>query len=114
MEEAKGIQVGRRIREERERLGMRLEDLAGAIGVSGSYLSRIERGERGLDSLALRRIAAELRLPMDRFFVPSSYEAVHARSGEGSAGAMRHMIEWGRKVQDDLDFVLREGKKHAG
>ncbi len=79
--------------------------------MSGSYLSRIERGERGLDSLALRRIAAELRVPMDRFFVPSSYEAVHARSGEGWAGAMRHMIEWGRKVQDDLDFCPAGGKE---
>jgi len=114
MEEATGVLVGRRIREERERLGKKLEDLAGAIGVSGSYLSRMERGERGLDSLVLRRIAAELKVSMDRFFVPTSYESVHARSGEGSVAAMQQMIEWGRRVQDDLDFVLREGRGHAG
>lgn len=113
MEEAAGVQVGRRIREERERLGKKLEDVAGAIGVSESYLSRIERGERGLDSLVLRRIATELQVAMDRFFVPTSFESVRARSGEGSVEAMKPMMEWGRKIQDDLDFVLREGGKHA-
>ena len=113
MEEAGGVLVGRRIREERERLGRRLEEVAGAIGVSESYLSRIERGERGLDSLVLRRISTELGVPMDRFFIPTSYESVHARSGEGSTAAMKPMMEWGRKILDDLEFVLREGGRHA-
>ena len=111
MEEATSVQVGQRIREERERSGRRLDDVARAIGVSESYLSRIERGERGLDSLVLRRIATELRVSMDRFFIPAGLEHVHARSGEGTA--LRPMIEWGRKVQEDLDFVLREGGRRA-
>ncbi len=110
MEEAGGVQVGRRIREERERLGKKLEDVAGAIGVSGSYLSRIERGERGLDSLVLRKVATELQVSMDRFFAPASFESLHARAGDGSVAAMKPMIEWGRRIQDDLDFVLREGR----
>lgn len=113
MEEATSVQVGRRIREERERLGRKLDEVASAIGVSESYLSRIERGERGLDSLVLRRIATELKVSMDRFFVPTSFETVHARSGEGSSAALRPMMDWGRRIQDDLEFVLREGGRHA-
>jgi len=113
MMEGDGVQVGRRIREERERLGKRLEEVAGAIGVSETYLSRIERGERGLDSLVLRRIATELQVSMDRFFIPTSFESVHARSGEGSAAALKPMMEWGRRIQDDLEFVLREGGRRA-
>ena len=113
MEEATSVQVGRRIREERERLGRKLEEVAGAIGVSESYLSRIERGERGLDSLVLRRIATELKVSMDRFFVPTSFETVHARSGEGFSAALRPMMDWGRRIQDDLEFVLREGGRYA-
>jgi transcriptional regulator with XRE-family HTH domain len=111
--EGDGVKVGRRIREERERLGRRLEEVAGAVGVSESYLSRIERGERGLDSLVLRRIATDLQVPMDRFFVPAGYECVHARSGEGSAAALKPMMDWGRKIQADLDFVLGEGGRYA-
>jgi transcriptional regulator with XRE-family HTH domain len=114
MMEGASVLVGRRIREERERLGKRLEEVAGAIGVSESFLSRIERGERGLDSLVLRRISAELQVSMDRFFVLTSFESVHARSGEGSTAAMKPMMEWGRRIQNDLDFVLREGGKYAG
>ncbi|MBN1458941.1 MAG: helix-turn-helix transcriptional regulator [Armatimonadetes bacterium] len=113
MMEGDGVRVGRRIREERERLGKRLEEVAGAIGVSESYLSRIERGERGLDSLVLRKISTELSVPMDRFFIPTSFESVHARSGEESMAAMTPMMEWGRKIQDDLEFVLHEGGRHA-
>lgn len=107
------VMVGGRIREERERVGKNLEDLASAVGISESHLSRIERGQRGLDSLMLRRIATELRVSMERFFVASSFECVHARHGEASGRAMETMIEWGRRVHDDLAFVLREGRKHA-
>jgi transcriptional regulator with XRE-family HTH domain len=105
--------VGRRIREERERAGRNLENLATAIGISNSHLSRIERGQRGLDSLVLRRIADELGVAMERFFLPCSVECVHARQGSGEQRAMSRMINWGRQVQDDLAFVLREGRKHA-
>jgi transcriptional regulator with XRE-family HTH domain len=114
MEEETAVPVGQRIREERERSGKRIEDLAGAIGVSESYLSRIERGERGLDSLVLRKIASELTVAMDRFFMPASHESVHARVGGGSASGMRRMIDWGRTVQDDLLFVLGERGQNAG
>ena len=113
-EQDMSIMVGGRIREERERAGKRLEDLAADIGISESHLSRIERGQRGLDSLMLRKIAAELKVSMERFLVPSSYEFVHARSGERSWAGMAQMIEWGRKVQDDLGFVIREGGKNVG
>lgn len=112
-EQDMSVMVGRRIREERERVGKNLEDLASAIGISESHLSRIERGQRGLDSLMLRRIATELTVSMERFFVASSFECVHARHGEAAGAAMERMIEWGRRVHDDLGFVLREGRKHA-
>lgn len=60
------------IRELRERAGVLQADMAERIGVSASYLSRIESGiERpGLTSQPVRKLAAELKVSLDAITVP--------------------------------------------
>jgi transcriptional regulator with XRE-family HTH domain len=60
------------IRELRERAGVLQADMAQRIGVSASYLSRIESDiERpGLTSTAVRELAEQLRVPLDDITVP--------------------------------------------
>ncbi len=81
------ILVGRRVREERQAAGYaRLEDFAAELGIDPTNLSRIERGERGLDSLLLARIATLLNVPMDAFFDAERGEVLSmARGGVESA-----------------------------
>jgi transcriptional regulator with XRE-family HTH domain len=52
--------LGRRLRQERRRRGLTLEDLAAASGVSRSMLSEVERGSRVPTVLVLDRIATGL------------------------------------------------------
>src|SRR5258707_12139159 len=52
--------VGRRLRSERRRRGLTLDDLAGTSGVSRSMLSEVERGSRVPTVLVLDRIATGL------------------------------------------------------
>jgi transcriptional regulator with XRE-family HTH domain len=52
--------LGRRVREERARRGLSLEDLAGRAGVSRSMLSDVERGAKLPTVLVLDRIATGL------------------------------------------------------
>lgn len=56
----------------RELLGMPQKDLAGRVGVSASYLSRIETGveEPGLTSQTVRKLALELGMSLDEITVP--------------------------------------------
>jgi DNA-binding XRE family transcriptional regulator len=58
---------GPAIRELRERAGILQAELAQRIGVSASYLSRIEYGTEtpGLTSLTVQNLAAELRVSLD-------------------------------------------------
>jgi hypothetical protein len=60
------------IRELRERAGILQADMAGRVGVSASYLSRIESGVEtpGLTSPAVRSLAAELDVSLDEITVP--------------------------------------------
>lgn len=51
---------GARIREERERRGIGLRTLAALAGLSPAYLSRIERGQRGLSAEVAGRLEAAL------------------------------------------------------
>ena len=46
-----------RLREWRERNGLRLEEVADLLGISVSMLSRVERGERGIRPLDRVRYA---------------------------------------------------------
>lgn len=80
--------IGGRIRELRKAQGRTLQDVAGAVGISVSYLSQIERDVSRLPIAVLKRIADELGVHMNWFF--------HA-GGEGPA--------------DERDVIVRAGNR---
>lgn len=101
--------VGRRLREERERCGYLLEAAASELGVDKSVLSRIERGERGLDSVLLRRAAGLYETAMDAFFeeAPSGL-VIKARDTEGDRQQATAMARWAQRKLSELRFVREE------
>lgn len=57
---------GRRLRQLRAERGLRLKDMAAALGVSSAYLSALEHGNRGRPSGGLvQQISAYLNLAWD-------------------------------------------------
>jgi transcriptional regulator with XRE-family HTH domain len=64
--------IARRIRTERVFAGLRQIDLAGAIGMTQSTLSRIEAGKRPASFAEIARIAIQLRVPPAAFIEPPS------------------------------------------
>jgi transcriptional regulator with XRE-family HTH domain len=63
---------GRAILARRERLGIQQKDLAERVGVSASYLSRIESDVEtpGLTTTTVRKLAVELGVELDDITVP--------------------------------------------
>ena len=57
--------LGRRIREERERLGLTRADFAEMVEMSDYYIGQMERGERKMSLQALVKIASILHVSMD-------------------------------------------------
>jgi transcriptional regulator with XRE-family HTH domain/quercetin dioxygenase-like cupin family protein len=64
----KGLGIGRRIREERQRKGYTLRELAAQIGTSEPKLSNIETGKVSLDLAELSQIARALDTSLPTFF----------------------------------------------
>ncbi|NPV87012.1 MAG: cupin domain-containing protein [Anaerolineae bacterium] len=62
-------QIGQRIRAERKRLGMTLNELAQQSGLSAPYLSQIENGRVNLNLTSLESISRALQTPLIGFFV---------------------------------------------
>lgn len=95
--------VGQRVREERTAAGYNLEDFATALEIDPTHLSRIERGERGLDSLLLARIAGLLNIPMDAFFDEERGSVLAlARGAEGKHDSM---VDWGLELLADMAYA---------
>jgi transcriptional regulator with XRE-family HTH domain len=65
------IALGRRIRNERLRLGITQEKLAEDVNISASYIGQIERGERSLTLDTLVQVANRLSVTID--FLLSDY-----------------------------------------
>ncbi len=102
--------AGRRLREERERCGLSLEQAAGELRLHRSHLWRIERGERGLDSIVLRGAAALYGVAMDAFFAEAVDRGVvvKARMGDGDDDAAAEMAAWTRRKLEEWRFVTGE------
>lgn len=100
--------IGRRVREERERAGFtHLTQFAQSVDLDASVLSRIETGQRGIDSVVLQRIADRLEVPIDTLVRDPQPEFALARQGDAADEAMQPMIEWASKLLDDMEAMAR-------
>jgi transcriptional regulator with XRE-family HTH domain len=72
--------VGARVREARVAVGKTQAELAAAIGLDRSMLSKVEAGDRRLDALELFRLADETGLPIQHFLFRPPAGVVSHRS----------------------------------
>lgn len=103
--------IGRRLREERERSDLTLDEAVRELGLSHrSQLSRMERGGRGVDSLVLRRASALYGVGMEDFFhvAPDSGLVVKARRNDADDVKAQAMADFARRKLADWRFVSAE------
>lgn len=65
------IEVGQRLRTERERAGLTRENLAEAINVTPRFIADIERGSVGISIDTLKRLCIILNISADRLLFGS-------------------------------------------
>jgi transcriptional regulator with XRE-family HTH domain len=100
--------LGERIREVRKQRGYPIaKDFAAALGIGAPQLSRIEGGTRSIDSMLLRRIAELLKVSIDDLFPRERAVTTLARGGRDDAEHMKDMVEWARRLREDIDVVAR-------
>ncbi len=94
-EETEPPSFGDWLRKQRAARNFRQQELADHLGVSGSFLSRVENGEKGLSETALERLAELLCLDPDEVklragMVPEHLRALFARDP-------RRLLAWSRR-----------------
>jgi len=109
--------MGRRVRTHRIALGLSLEELAGACGVSRSMLSEVERGGRTPTVLVLDRIATGLDTTLARLLrEPTAERRVVLRSVEQDVAV--DPAGWERRVLSpvlaDVEFEFMRTTISAG
>jgi len=62
------IKFGKKVREERDRLGLSQEELASRAGVHRTYIGMIERAEKNITLQNIEKIAKALDLKISDFF----------------------------------------------
>ena len=96
-----------RIRETRIRLGLTQAALAERVGASAQQISKLEKGERGLDLDWMRRLAVALRCRMVDLLPENDGTAPLQRiniCGEVAAGVFRESAEWPPDEQYTLEI----------
>ncbi|MBI3150222.1 MAG: helix-turn-helix transcriptional regulator [Betaproteobacteria bacterium] len=72
-------QLGRRVREARDRRGLSRKLTAREAGVSERHLASLEAGEGNISIALLRRIALALNAPLSDWFAPEGEDSVERR-----------------------------------
>jgi transcriptional regulator with XRE-family HTH domain len=97
------MNIGQRIKEVREELGMQAAVLARRVGVAPNTIYRIEAGDRTPSVALLEKIARELRAePADLFREP-----VPLADAPGEAGPEKQLTEEAGEERDPDDEVTR-------
>lgn len=91
--------LGKRIREERLRIGLTQEQLAEKVNVSTTYIGFIERGERSVTLEKLILLADCFQLPIDSLLhdAPIQEPAVRERQMK---------ILWNQATEEERDMIL--------
>lgn len=102
--------LGRRLASSREVAGMTQTDLAQAVGLDRSAVSRMEKGERKLSVPELVTVAQALGRPL-AFFVDEPVTAVvnRRRDAEHSHGHTSHLDDELRGFASDVRFLMEMG-----
>ncbi|UAT29482.1 helix-turn-helix domain-containing protein [Bacillus badius] len=64
-------EIGEKIREFRNEKGLSIREMSKRLGISHSYLSRMELGEREINSKILADISSLLDVPIEEFYPES-------------------------------------------
>ncbi|MBI4898034.1 MAG: helix-turn-helix transcriptional regulator [Actinobacteria bacterium] len=95
--------LGASLRSFRENGGFTLEQLAQRLGVDQANLSRMERGERNLSTLVLRRAADVFGVRMDAFFNAPGEAVELLRAGDDARTDV--ILDWAAELQRDMRAV---------
>ncbi|MBZ4422988.1 ImmA/IrrE family metallo-endopeptidase [Myxococcus sp. RHSTA-1-4] len=82
-------QLGARLAEARKAAGLSQAELAAALNLDRTVITKLEAGERKLDAIELTRIAERLNRPLDWFLVPSPPAVVSRRKSRDLADDSR-------------------------
>jgi transcriptional regulator with XRE-family HTH domain len=96
------VELGARLRHAREYLSLSQQDVAANTGIPRSAISDIERGQRKVDSLELRKLAKVYRRPVSSLLGDEVTEAAAAGGGEdggANEGASDSVVALARAVQ---------------
>ena len=63
------VQFGKKVREERKKLGLSQEALAEKVGVHRTYIGMIERAEKNITLENIEKIATALNMKISQLFV---------------------------------------------
>lgn len=85
LEDAINQAIGGRLREERRRLGLTLQDVADRSGLSLGMISKIENAQTSPSLRTLARLSQALEVPVTTFFrgFEEERDASYVRAGEG-------------------------------
>ena len=75
-------QLGKRIREIREKIGVTQEKLAFKAKISPSFLSHVERGTKKASLMTIKRIANALEVPIPNLFYPPKEPIAYLKSDQ--------------------------------
>lgn len=102
-------ELGQRIAQERQRARMTQEQLAAAIDLERTAVTRIEQGKQGVDTLQLAAIAEALGRPIAAFFETADADpiAVLLRAPEGANAEVHRHVMWVEGFVRDYAFLRR-------
>jgi len=100
-ERTEQVELATRLKETREFLGLSQQFVADQTGIPRSAVSDIERGERKVEALELRRFARLYRQPVSYFYGRADDDAVDDETVQALARAATEL------TADDREEVLR-------
>lgn len=106
-------QLGQRLKEVREYLKLSQQYVSDRTGIPRSAVSDIERGERKVDSLELKKLAGLYRRPIG-YFLDESADADASYYGIAAlTRALTHLTEEDRRAVQQFAEFLRHDKARS-
>ena len=97
--------LGRNIAKARQYAGLSQSELANLVGLDRSAISRIEAGERRVDSIELVDIARALGVSESSLLRAEEAEVLQLRAPEGKPEEIKRQIAWVNNFIEDYEFL---------